>query len=177
MTLNFRLKSRGDAAELTAANHLPQPPTAEQIREREIAIERSMLELLDLLSPTIAGDAHDAAMIALGASAAVFVEPLSRHEVQTLGCALYMEKRGSAFTYHDILRLTDRFSGKAMNLTMVYRTIERLIDRGMLVQEDVVTDESERSRRYVIHGLGREAFRMAVLNSKVLAKAKSYAAA
>ncbi len=143
-------------------------------RALEMNVERSMKAMLNLLSPAIESGEHDDAMIQLGASAALFVEPLSKHEVQALACALYMENERQALSYHDVLRLTDRFSGKAMNITMVYKTIERLLDRGFLTQ---VEGEADRSRRYQIHGQGREAFRMAVLNSRILASTPSPAAA
>ena len=174
MTFNFRLKLKGGAGERAAANHLPQPPTADTIRSYEIEVEHSMMKVLDLLSPETN---HEAAMIALGASSATFVEPLSKHEVQVLACALYMEKRTKPLVYYDVLELTDFFSGKAMNLAMVYRTIDRLKERGMLIEDDNVYDDGDRSRRFKIHGNGREAFRMAILNSKVLANTKRHAAA
>lgn len=176
MALNL-FKPRGErSSNLRAANHLPQPPTQDEIRAREAQVARSMEAMLSLLLPSIHTNKHDEAMIELGASATTFVEPLSRHEVQTLACGLYLENAGVPMTYHDVLRLTDRFSGKPMNIAMVYKTIERLIERGMLIQhEDLAGDD--RSRQYSIHGNGREAFRLAVLNSKLLAKTPSPAAA
>jgi DNA-binding PadR family transcriptional regulator len=88
-----------------------------------------------------------------------------------------MEKQGWPLSYNDVLRLTDRFSGKAMNITMVYKTIERLMERNMLAPSEQVDSGGKRSRTYTIHGSGREAFRLAVLNSRLLAGSQSPAAA
>lgn len=174
--INFKeVKGRQSVKLTTGGCHLDQPGMTTETRHAlEVNVERSMNAMLNLLTPAIHSDEHDIAMIQLGASAAVFVEPLTKHEVQTLACALYMENESQTLSYYDVLRLTEKFSGKAMNITMVYKTIERLIDRGFLVQID---DETERSRRYQIHGQGREAFRMAVLNSQFLATTPSPAAA
>ncbi|MGO8081545.1 hypothetical protein [Rhizobium leguminosarum] len=168
-------KRRGGTEE-HGAGSLSRPPTEER-HELEETVASSLRAMLSLLSPAITTDLHDEAMIKLGASADMFVEPLGKHEVQVLACALYMERQESPLGYSDILKLTDRFSGKAMNITMVYKSIERLIDRGFLCQSEVVDKGGNRSRTYTIHGTGREAFRLAVMNSQLLAEASSHAAA
>ncbi|MBB3392504.1 DNA-binding PadR family transcriptional regulator [Rhizobium sp. BK275] len=168
-------KRRGGAEEHDAGS-VSRPPTKER-HELEEKAERSLSAMLALLAPAITTNVHDEAMIELGASAEMFVEPLGKHEVQVLACALYMERQDLPLGYADILKLTDRFTGKAMNITMVYRSIERLIDRGLLCQNEVVDKGGNRSRTYTIHGAGREAFRLAVMNSQLLAEANSHVAA
>lgn len=165
----------GEANRPTADRPLDSPPTDRLALEAQV--ESSFNAILKLLSPSTEECAHDQAMIELGASSEMFVEPLGKHEVQVLACALYMEERESALQYHDVLSLTDRFAGKAMNITMVYKTIERLIARGMLTQVDSEDASGNRSRSYRIHGYGREAFRLAVLNSKLLIASQSSDAA
>ncbi len=147
-------------------------------RERlERAVASSMDALLGLLSSSVGSNTDDEAMIELGATSDMFIEPLTKHEVQVLACALYMDKQMLPLAYGDILRLTDRFSGKAMNITMVYKTIERLVDRGLLALDESRDGGSNKFRIYKIHGSGREAFKLAVLNSRLLAGSKSPAAA
>lgn len=165
--------SRGEQRQAPASLSA-HPPTLDR-RILEDAVKHSMTSVLTLLGDVVASD--DEAMIAIGASADHFVEPLGKHEVQLLACALYMEKQDQPLVYQDVLRLTDRFSGRAMNITMIYRTVERLIERGMLVQGEAVDGSGDRSRTYRIHGQGREAFRLAVINSQLLAGVTSPVAA
>jgi hypothetical protein len=135
--------------------------------------------LLGLLRPTLQSSLHDDAMIALAISRANFVEPLSKHEVIVLGCILYMEHLGRTTDYNDVLALTDRFRGQALNTTMVYRTFRQLVARGLIDERGRELDEStERlSRTFSINDYGKEAFRLAILNAHQLESFQKQAAA
>lgn len=160
------------------------PPSAtftshEEVNLTELAetLDRSLQSVLSLLSTSDDDEANDEAMQQLGIAAHDFVEPLGKHEVQLLGCALYMEKRQQNLTYNHVLSITDKYSGKAMNLTMVYKTIDRLVARNLLSEIENTDAKGNRSRSYRIHGSGRDIFRLAILNSRLLAVSKSSAAA
>jgi len=136
---------------------------SEIVAEVKLSLDR-VLNLLDDLE-----DFHDDAMIALGLSDDHFEEPLSKHEVHVLASALFVAtKHSRGLSYVDVLQLTRRYNGKAMNLTMVYRTIERLLDRGMLLTDERDEGQNNRARMYSITAHGRKSFRMAVLNAEAL---------
>ena len=138
-------------------------------------VKASLKDVLDLLNTD--EPKNEDSMIALGLSDDHFVEPLSRHEVSVLASALWTslkQKRG--LVYRDVLSLTRKYNGKAMNLTMIYKTIEKLIARGMLFEVEYQL-EGERSKAYSITEFGRQAFKMAILNAELLKKYPSTAAA
>jgi hypothetical protein len=147
-----------------------------------LAVEESLNKVLTLLKPMLQRGQHDEAMAALALSRSEFVEPLSKHEVQVLACALYISaSTNRSFSYADILDLTLRYSGREMNITMVYETIKRLArtDRQLIEFSGLAIhpEGGRQSKFYSITELGRAAFKMAILNARLLGgKPASYAA-
>ncbi len=124
-------------------------------------------EITALLRPAVSVSTHDDAMVALALSSANFVAPLSKNEVIVLACGLYMQHMGKSFDYNDVLALTHRFSGRAMNTTTVYNTFRTLQDRRLVNERGREIDEkTERlSRSFGINTAGMEAFRLAIVNA------------
>jgi len=120
-----------------------------------------------LLRPELQASCHDDAMMALAFAPTDFQDPLSKHEVIVLACGLYMEHLGKAFDYNDVLALTQKFRGRAMNTTMVYNTFRDLQERRLIEERGRELDEkTERlSLTFEINKFGREAFRLAILNA------------
>ncbi|WP_421594345.1 helix-turn-helix transcriptional regulator [Shinella sp. M27] len=119
-------------------------------------------------------------MIHIGVNGDYFVEPLGQHEVQALGCALYLQKRHKVLTYLAIHQITDQFAGKAMNTPMIYKSLNRLVARGLLIGDDQAQTESGeplRTKAYRITESGKEAFRLAIMNARILAAAQHVVAA
>ena len=144
------------------------------------SVQISLKLIMELLRPALQSSSHDDAMIALALSSpARFVDPLSNHEIIVLACALYMENLGRATDYNDVLDLTQRFSGRAMNTTMVYSTFRALTARGLVEERGRELDEAtERlSRTFAINASGKEAFRLAVVNANQLQEFKRSVAA
>jgi hypothetical protein len=141
---------------------------------------RLLLErILALLMPQIEAASHDDAMIALALTPTCFVDPLSTHEVVVLACVLYMENLGRELRYGDVLALTHRFRGRAMNTTMVYNTLRDLEDRRLIdAREEKIDERTERlSRSFAINTAGRTAFRLAIMNAHHLDACKRPVAA
>lgn len=144
--------------------------------EAYAAVRSSLEKVLCLLDR--AADQSEDAMIALGLSENCFTEPLNRHEVMVLASLLWVHKtQGRGGIYNDVLSLTRRINGKAMNLTMVYRTMERLLERNMLKEINALEEIHGRSRTYRVNLHGRQAFRMAILNAESLKQNPSSVAA
>lgn len=146
------------------------------------AMQEALEKVLNLLKPMLRDGQHDEAMACLALSPSEFVEPLSKHEVQVLACALYVEaKEKRSISYADILCLTRQYGGREMNITMVYETIKRLsrADRQLIaLSGSAIHAGSDRpSKFYSITELGRAAFKMAILNARLLGgKPTSHAA-
>jgi len=148
--------------------------------ELERTVVDSMKSALSLIEPCLASDAYDDAMIHLGVNGDYFVESLGQHEVQTLGCALYMQKRGKALTYLAVHQITDQFAGKAMNTPMIYKSLNRLVARGLLIGDDQAQTEGGealRTKAYRITDSGKAAFRLAIWNARILAASQQVVAA
>ncbi len=143
------------------------------------AVLQSLERVMKLLRPQLAAGDHDDAMIALSLGSAEFEEPLSHFEVTVLACALYMDHQGRKFGYGDVLGLTDRFRGRAMNTTMVYRTIAGLIDRGLVEEcgRDINEATERVSRFFSVNEAGKVAFRLAIMNASYLNKSREQKAA
>jgi hypothetical protein len=137
------------------------------------AVEASLRQVLTLLKPVLEGRSHDEAMATLVLSEAEFVEPLSKHEVQVLACGLHTAiEANRSFTYSDVLRLTKRFCKREMNITMIYETIKKLsnedrqlIEFGGLMHHP---DSERPSRSFYINDIGRAAFKMSIVNARLL---------
>jgi hypothetical protein len=144
-------------------------------------IEHSLDNVLKLLMPIVETVEHDAAMASLVLAEHEFSEPLSRFEMKILACGLYKEcSIGTpTFDYADVLELTDKFSGRAMNITMVYRTMASLVERGLI--DDCGRAPAEESNRptqkFSVNASGRDAFRLAVLTAQHLRNTCGSAAA
>lgn len=141
---------------------------------------RSISLVLKLLGPTLSSDEHDDAMINAVLSLRSFGDPLTAHEGIVLACALYLERQGQkTFGYTDVLILTDRFDDRPMNTTMVYKTFESLVERGLLdVKGREIHPKSERRvQMFAINERGRRAFRLTVLNLHYLSTSRRCAAA
>ena len=122
--------------------------------------------MMELLLPIGRNATHDDALIAITLAAEGFVHPLTHNEVTVLACVLYMGHVGRSADYSDVLNLTYRFRKKRMNATTVYNTFRALVDRGLIEDKGrLIDDEGDRpSRAFTINDLGKEAFRLAVLN-------------
>jgi hypothetical protein len=146
---------------------------------QEVRIHESLMKVMELLQPKLLESSHDEAMIALALAPSEFVNPLSKHEVAVLACSLYMEHLGRTVDYNDVLVLTQRFRGRAMNTTMVYNTFRDLQERGLLEEKGRILDErTERlSRSFAINSAGKEAFRLAIVNAHHLEQTQGRAAA
>ncbi len=144
-------------------------------------IESSLDNVLKLLMPIVETAEHDAAMASLVLAEHEFTEPLSRFEMKVLACGLYKEcaTNHQMFDYADILELTDKFSGRAMNITMVYRTITNLVERGLVDDRGrAPAEESSRpTQKFSINADGRDAFRLSVLTAQHLRNTCGSAAA
>lgn len=151
-----------------------------QQEDRRKAINSSLEDVLDALRPIVQRIAHDQAMAQLVLSEPEFIEPLSRFEMRILACGLYKHCATSdSFDYSDVLHLTDKFAGKAMNVTMIYRTIADLIERGLVKDEGRAADErsGRPTNKFSVSSGGREVFRLSVLSAQQLRNARESAAA
>jgi hypothetical protein len=152
-----------------------QPPSEflDQMEANMTSLRDSLKSVLDLLAPQLSDHKYDDAMILLGMSPTEFIEPLNRFEVIVLAAALYTRNKGNPFSYTDILELTKRFAGREMNTTMVYKTIEALIGRGLMIQggKEVNEETGRPARVFSINEFGEQAFRMAILNAAVIKEA------
>lgn len=127
--------------------------------------------MMELLLPAARNSTYDEAMIAIALAEKNFTDPLSHNEVTVLACVLYMEHLGKSADYNDVLRLTYRFRGKEMNATTVYNTFRALTARKLVDVKGREKDEDDvrPSTAYGINERGKEAFRVAVLNTQQLA--------
>lgn len=150
-----------------------------KIIKLESVVRHSLNRVMTLLYPAIATADHDEAMIELALSKTDFVDPLSKHEVVVLACGLYNEHLGISFDYNDVLELTTRFRGKAMNTTTVYNTLKNLSSRGLIEEKGREFDaKTERlSKVFTITSVGREAFRLAIMNAHFLTNSTAPVAA
>jgi len=166
---------RYENSNLSSGHHVLNVP----YNDAEVHVRTSLDQVLELLPKSlIQNDEFDESFAAIGLSAKYYTEALTRHEVQVLACSVYQAKRGRNLTYGDILKLTSLFNdGQAMVVTMIYKTLEKLSDRGFLVKLDELDENDNRSRVYQIQQSGKEAFRMAVLNSRILSGSLSPVAA
>ncbi|MGB9370272.1 MAG: hypothetical protein WCE79_30110 [Xanthobacteraceae bacterium] len=139
------------------------------IRAESYAITSKLM--MELLLPAAQNSAYDEAMIAIALAEKEFTDPLSHNEVTVLACVLYMEHLGKSADYNDVLRLTYRFRGKEMNATTVYNTFRGLTARKLLNVKgrEKKEDDVRPSTAYGINERGKEAFRLAVLNTRQLA--------
>lgn len=153
------------------------------VRQRVTVIEallsQSLCEVMKLINPILDSTLEDAAIAQVMLTKGLYVEPLSWHEFTVLACALYQE-RGSdeGFDYGSILELSDRFQGKAMNTTMVYKTMDALEKKGLIAS--VGKERSVRGRaadHFVVTHNGRGAFRMATTNALHLKSSRDCMAA
>jgi hypothetical protein len=135
-------------------------------------IGTSLDNVLKLLMPIVETAEHDAAMAALVLAEHEFTEPLSRFEMKVLACGLYKEcsTNNQMFDYADILELTDKFSGRSMNITMIYKTIANLAERGLVDDRGrAPAEESSRpTQKFSINSFGRDVFRLSVLTAQHL---------
>jgi DNA-binding PadR family transcriptional regulator len=119
---------------------------------------------------SIVDDSHDDDFAKAGIRGSVLDDPLSKHEIQVLGCALYEAKRQRLINYSAVLRLTYEYNDQQpMGVPMIYKTFHRLATRGLLSVRDADTRNEGASRSYEIRPEGKQALRMAILNSRVLA--------
>lgn len=99
-------------------------------------------------------------------------EPLNRFEIEVLASAVYKEHmyRLEKFDYNDIMLITLDFSGKAMNTTTIYNTIQRLIARRLIEYhgKEFRVESGRSSTNYKLNDEGRLALRMAYSNCKYL---------
>lgn len=152
----------------------PRPPNKREIKT-------CLDEVLEALRPIIQCAEHDTELAASVISDEDFTDPLTRFDTRVLACALYKEQSTGEveFDYADVLELTDRFAGRAMNITMVYRTISNLVERGLVDRGDRVVDEVTKrpSQKYSINIAGKEAFRLTVATAHHLRNSRVSAAA
>lgn len=151
-----------------------------QHEDRRRAINNSLKDVLDELRPIVQKIANDQALAQLVLSEPDFIEPLSRFEMKILACGLYKHcATNEPFDYSDVLHLTDKFAGKAMNVTMIYRTIAELVERGLVVDEGRASDErsGRPTNKFSVSYAGREVFRLSVLSAQQLKNARESAAA
>ncbi|GHD07435.1 hypothetical protein ACFOEZ_03825 [Tianweitania populi] len=161
-----------------AATNDPRPVAPTHIHQERL--KQSLETVLRLWEQSDFERELEEAMIALGLYEDWFVEPLNRHEVHVLATSLYSERSGGGaeISYSTVLQVTEQFNGRPMNLAMVYKTIERLMSKGLL---DEIINSAEgkagRSRLYKINNFGRDAFKMAILNAETLKAAEGQAVA
>jgi hypothetical protein len=165
------IEMRRSSRELKPIPKIPKPEK----------IGSALDSVLNLLIPIVENAEHDAAMAALILVEHEFTEPLSRFEMKVLACALYKEcsTNNQLFDYADILELTDKFSGRSMNITMVYRTIANLVERRLVDDRGRAPAEesSRQTQRFSINTSGRDAFRLSVLMAQHLRNTYGSAAA
>jgi DNA-binding MarR family transcriptional regulator len=144
------------------------------------SLDESLSAVMDLIKPIISSTLHDAALAHVMLENDLFVEPLTWHEFTVLACALYQEKRtiGEGFDYGSVVELTDRFRGKPMNTTMIYKTVVALQERGLVAS--IGKERSARGRvadHFVVTANGRAAFRLATSNALFLKSSRDSVAA
>ncbi len=140
----------------------------------------SLDDVLKHLKPIIAEAQHDEAMAALVLTEEDFTNPLTTFEIRVLACGLYKLAAAHAhFDYADVLELTDRFAGKAMNITMVYRTIAGLTQRGLIDRVGRLPDEDTKrpTQKFRVNTAGQEVFRLSVLTAQHLRNSRDSVAA
>jgi hypothetical protein len=151
-----------------------------QLPQKYDDIERSLANVLKLLLPIIETAEHDAAMASFVLAEDEFTEPLSSFEMKILACALYKQCSTSnpTFDYADVLVLTDKFAGRSMNITMIYRTIGSLAERRLIDDLGRSSDDKSRpAQKFSVNASGREAFRLSVLIAQQLRNSCDSAAA
>ncbi|MDV4155252.1 hypothetical protein [Rhizobium brockwellii] len=153
----------------SANNSQRDPPGRAFSLETALEMEQQLFKIRELLSET-AGSDEIAANDFISNYEKSFPDALARHEIQVGLIALLLERSGRALTYQDVLKFTDKYSGKAMNITMVYRTIERLVARAVLVEVDFIDSAGSRAKSYRIADGGSDVIRLAVVNARVLAQ-------
>ena len=134
-------------------------------------LERSLSDVMVLINPIITSTVNDSALVEAMLADDLYGEPLSKHEFTVLACALYNELRtvGAGFDYGKVVELTDRFRGRPMNTTMIYKTVVALETRGLIAS--IGKDKSARGRaadHFVVTNNGRAAFRLATSNALFL---------
>ncbi|ESY06766.1 hypothetical protein X753_10350 [Mesorhizobium sp. LNJC399B00] len=139
------------------------------------ALENSLGQIKQMLDRE---SVEDDAMVEFGFSNANFEEPLNRHDMKVLACELYVLKKfRRCMTPKDVMGLTYEFTGDPMNGASIYKTIDRLVGRGMIKNTGVVGEGKNLSRMYGITEYGRRAFKMAILNARILLTKGDLAAA
>lgn len=143
-------------------------------------LDKCLSDVLQLIEPIIHSTLKDSSIAHLMLEDDLFVEPLNRFEFTVLACGLFNEHRtiGQGFDYGTVVELTDRFHRKAMNTTMIYRTMVALETKGLIA--NIGKDRSSRGRaadHFVITNNGRTAFRLATSNALFLKSSRESVAA
>ncbi|MBZ9658472.1 hypothetical protein LB523_05400 [Mesorhizobium sp. ESP-6-4] len=164
MQLSHRTVS-GDPS--VAANRLGAADNDHRVKFEHLeALENSLGQIKRMLD-----NSEEDVMVQLGFSNAAFEEPLNRFDMKVLACEIHVQRKENRFmTPKDVMMLTYQFTREPMNGTMIYKTIERLLDRGMIEYKGVVGAGKNISRMYGITEYGRRAFKMAILNARILSK-------
>ena len=105
----------------------------EMVTVYELNMSEALNDVLEIFRAIVWDRSRLDAMIEFALRGIEFIDPLNTHEIAVLACARYKENSASnseagdvVFNYFDVLTITDRFRGKPMNTTMVYKTIENL---------------------------------------------------
>ncbi|MGY3482184.1 hypothetical protein ACVW1C_000067 [Bradyrhizobium sp. USDA 4011] len=144
------------------------------------SLDKCLSDVLEQIEPIIHSTLRDSSIAALMLEDDLFVEPLNKFEFTVLACGLFNEHRtvGQGFDYGTVVELTDRFQRKAMNTTMIYKTMVALEGKGLIA--NIGKDRSSRGRaadHFVVTHNGRTAFRLATSNALFLKSSRESVAA
>lgn len=144
------------------------------------SLDTCLSEVLEQIEPIIRSTLRDSSIARLMLEGDLFVDPLNKFEFTVVACGLFNEHRtiGQGFDYGTVVELTDRFHRKAMNTTMIYKTMVSLEGKGLIA--NVGKDRSSRGRaadHFVVTNNGRTAFRLATSNALFLKSSRDSVAA
>jgi len=144
--------------------------TDEGVVEYERALEKSLAQVLYFFGSESQSidDGIDHHLQALGAEEAY--DPLTYSEVIALGFGIMQSRAGRAFSHAELLEFTFLRLAKPMATSVIYRTISKLKDRGLIDSAGFYQNENTRKQAefFEVHQNGKDAFRLAILNNKKL---------
>ncbi|MET1413592.1 hypothetical protein ABVF61_15065 [Roseibium sp. HPY-6] len=176
MSISILEKSRSSPSR--DGKHIPPPPIGNDQMSVDLAdLEKSLKHVLSFIETD--NEIKCRKNFATFALTQVDkVEVLTKHELHTLSCGILMSKDEMPFVYSDVLEITDKYCGKAMNITMVYKSVNSLTERGFVAEVDPEKHikNPKKPRCYIVTKRGGEAFELAVIMAYHLTSGTSEAA-
>lgn len=142
-------------------------------------IEKSLQESLRIVVDKISGSEEittDDEYIRTALTDPDSVPPLTLHDARVLACAFRCRIEGEHLTYNAVDSITLEATGKAMIVAMIYKSVERLLEMGLLCPA-LDPRPGIRARQYEITREGELALKITVLLGTLMKRSRKSVAA